>query len=998
MDARATLAALVLACGILALCGRRALAEVAGLRVTNDRGLDTSSIPRIVEQVVKPGMTDQEKAVALWRFACDYNFFWPAPYEPPREDFFAYGVVFDPLKLLNVYGYAYCFQHRSIVEALWEEAGLEARTDGIAGHCIAEVFYDGQYHYLDSSQKCYCLLPDGQTIASRDQVADNPLDLMVYQARPSDPYLPGSAHALLTFEDRHLLAGLFFYHDFYAQHHLVRGSHSMNLTVPTASRLTWHWQGVGKWRQRTPADLDYELKNMAHYNPYDGPFQRGAAQAAAAQTAQPGAGVPRPGGGATYSNVVFRLHPDLAAPEELNEVLVGSANVAVKDRALATVTKGAGHADLRVRLPYVICGWPTVLEPNGKPSGAAVVSGRAVLGAGGALRLLVSVDEGVSWTEVWRTDQPGTSDISVDLSTWLDGRYAFRLRFAFDGPAGAVRVTDLALDVNTQAAQMPLPALKPGPNRITLDLGDQTEVMEFFPELKTQEDLLRYAIEVKDLRMSKYYIEPPSGGTGEATFRVTAPAGRELAWLLVGGIMRTSNPAHPDEFIEIAVSAGVPTDFKTVWTSDVPPEIEHWQYEVDHRVDLPAGTREAFVRYRLNRLDEGALGVPRIVAHYRRPQPATLPDGVRLTYAWRENGRSKTHEQVVTTFPFTYTIDVPADATVEMDTLTLAPERPNRAAIGDAAPAFTQPPPLTRRDFSDHALIADLRGALIRIREQPELDTFIDIFRTSKHTLLRSQTLPVIAMVGLKSDPVRAEKALAEFKRDPDKDLAEKAGKTLDRFYALQSDDVQVTALRDPRAGRRAIAAAVLGLRRVTTARDVLAPLLGDESESVRRAAALALARLGDDRAVPVLVAQMGQAGTPVPTTKPDERPPTERELRAAQIPCAIALCALGDRRGADLVEQVLASPDRYHRYAVIDGLGDVAGAKAEAYLLRAVADPWPYVRRAAITWLARFGGQAALDAIRRQAKAEPVVWVRSEIAHAARRIQSRLDAVKPKG
>jgi len=968
----------VLAAAVL-LGGGLAMAEVAGLKITTDRRIDTSSVRRIVEQVVKPGMTDRQKAVALWRFASDYNYFYPVPWEPPRDDMFATGVVNDVMKLINVYGYAYCFQHRSILEALWEEAGLEARSGGIHGHSIPAVFYDGQYHYLDSSQQCYCVLPDGRTIASRDQVAEDPMGLMVHQKHPSDPYLPGAPRALLTFEDRHVLAGLFFLHDFYNQHDKFRTAHSMGLTLPAGARMTWHWRGLGKWRQKSPKG-DWEMRHFGHYNPYDGPVERG--------------------GSRTYANAVYRFRPDLATgADELIEALVAAENLGLTRGAVTNATRGRAVADLRVRLPYVICGWPTVLEPKGKPTGAAVVSGRAQCLTGGRVALLLSLDEGLTYTEVWRLDTPRYTNFAVDVSPLVDGRYAFRLRIVLSGPAGAARIEDLAIDVNTQAAQLPLPALVPGRNRITIDLGDRTKVMERNRPFKSLKALRRAAHEVKNLRVERGYLRPKKGETGEVTFRIAAPAGHDLTGLSVGGTMRTGDDPPPDESIEIFVAAGRASGFKPVWAADIPPDIEHWCYEVDEPVTLPAGARVAYVKYRIRRMASAAVAVPRIVAHYRRRGETFPPDGLRVRYAWRENGQPRSHEQVVKTAPFTYTITVPKDATVKMDRLEVEAVRPGRAPIGEGHRLFVKRPALHRRDFRDPVSVPALRQGLARIRRKPDLDTFIDLFKTSKHPLLRTQLAAVVAYVGAESDPEGAEAVLIEAAKGTDEQVAKRAKKALPRLYRALPDAAQLAALKHAKAARRVIAVEVLTARRVPGTADAIAPLLSDRAASVRRATALALARLGDGRAVPVLVELMEKAGSgkdgkgvgPSDAKGSDAISGTRYvEVLRARLPFAVSLFALDDRRGDVDIERALTCRDRYHRHDAARLLSEIAGPKAERLLMRALRDEWAYVRRAAIVGLARHGGPSALTAVQRLAETDPVVWVRSEAAHAVRRIARR--------
>ncbi|MDD4890028.1 MAG: transglutaminase domain-containing protein, partial [Phycisphaerae bacterium] len=121
-------------------------------RLTSEHVVDCSTIESIVAGVIKPEMTPRQKAEAVYEFVRQYRWHWTPAREGDRRDDYEYGVVSDPVKLLNVYGYGYCFQTGPLLEALYQAVGLEARVFGISGHTICEVYYEIAYHYYDSDQ------------------------------------------------------------------------------------------------------------------------------------------------------------------------------------------------------------------------------------------------------------------------------------------------------------------------------------------------------------------------------------------------------------------------------------------------------------------------------------------------------------------------------------------------------------------------------------------------------------------------------------------------------------------------------------------------------------------------------------------------------------------------------------------------------------------------------------------------------------------------------
>jgi hypothetical protein len=76
----------------------------------------------------------------------------------------------DVLKVLNVYGYTLCGNEAHLINDLWKAAGLTPRRGYPVGHVVSEVFYDGDYHLLDSDEHVICLERDNKTIASCTEV------------------------------------------------------------------------------------------------------------------------------------------------------------------------------------------------------------------------------------------------------------------------------------------------------------------------------------------------------------------------------------------------------------------------------------------------------------------------------------------------------------------------------------------------------------------------------------------------------------------------------------------------------------------------------------------------------------------------------------------------------------------------------------------------------------------------------------------------------------
>src|SRR5262249_32142130 len=120
---------------------------VSHVKVLSDKVPDVSSLEAWRKSFLKDGMTDQEKALAVWRSTVMFQHQDSPPYEYLHHE----EVVQDPLKIFNVYGYSFCSVASCDIECLARYAGLRARGWGILQHSVPEVYWDGAWHLLDAS-------------------------------------------------------------------------------------------------------------------------------------------------------------------------------------------------------------------------------------------------------------------------------------------------------------------------------------------------------------------------------------------------------------------------------------------------------------------------------------------------------------------------------------------------------------------------------------------------------------------------------------------------------------------------------------------------------------------------------------------------------------------------------------------------------------------------------------------------------------------------------
>jgi hypothetical protein len=127
---------------------------------------DFRSLEKIVARAVVPGMTDGEKARALWWQEVQHRFHL----EGDNDE------LLDPVKVFNVYGHNTCGNDSICLAGLWRKAGFKVAPARLVGHCVTQVTYDGAWHLMDGDMQSIYLLRDNETVAGeQDLVRDHDL-------------------------------------------------------------------------------------------------------------------------------------------------------------------------------------------------------------------------------------------------------------------------------------------------------------------------------------------------------------------------------------------------------------------------------------------------------------------------------------------------------------------------------------------------------------------------------------------------------------------------------------------------------------------------------------------------------------------------------------------------------------------------------------------------------------------------------------------------------
>ncbi len=380
---------------------------------------DTRNLQSIVNSIVKPGMSDKEKARRIWEYEINNRF-----HATTQDD-----EVADVVKRVNVYGYTLCYDESKDISDLWRAAGLKVRKGYPTGHSLAEVYYDGGWHELDSDESIISLLRDNESIASESQiVADHDLMKRTHTygvLAPDDKLSDEGGAALIYWEGER--SG--------EQPSLTR--HNMDFTLRPGEAITWAWNPAGLYHasqyHSDPGSTDLEQWNkrwrvIAHV--MDGEM--------------------------TYA-------PDLSEKSTLQ--YLRTEGVQLRDPGQfgngLYLTGSTGNVDVPVKSSYPVVGGRLEVELARQNLRSDEIA------------ISISFDEGKTWNDVQTSWASDYDRMYVDLNPFFPkkgpARYAYILRFTLRSPSKTpeVGLKGLYLRSTLEMAPLAMPGVVLGENKFT---------------------------------------------------------------------------------------------------------------------------------------------------------------------------------------------------------------------------------------------------------------------------------------------------------------------------------------------------------------------------------------------------------------------------------------------------------------------------------------------------------------------------------------------------
>jgi len=131
--------------GLLGMSARAAGGAVVDPHVATDRSVDCRTVDSILKSLVKDGMTDEQKVLAVFHWIRRLIYHG----DGPRE--YAYNFH----NMIHIYGHGSCLRQTTPMWVLLKRLGYTCRNWAVGGHHLIQVHYGGQWHLLDPHMNFY---------------------------------------------------------------------------------------------------------------------------------------------------------------------------------------------------------------------------------------------------------------------------------------------------------------------------------------------------------------------------------------------------------------------------------------------------------------------------------------------------------------------------------------------------------------------------------------------------------------------------------------------------------------------------------------------------------------------------------------------------------------------------------------------------------------------------------------------------------------------------
>ncbi|HYF52261.1 MAG TPA: hypothetical protein VEJ63_22830 [Planctomycetota bacterium] len=577
-------------------------------RVVGTQRADFTSLRSLLDSPPFAGKTGEDLILAIYDYftsTVDGSYhFWPMDERAAAPQLRR--TLYDPLKMINAYGFMVCGQQSTFLYALYREAGFPARQFGVPGHSLCEVFYDGRWHILDVDMWTWFRTPEGH-IASAYELATNASQLILENNNRSNP---------CNLPDRKLEDYTRMYASAETHDGEVKGiwphwgmrAHTMDFYLRPGESMSRSQTHTGRFHmpQSWKPLMSQYASEWKHGQPHEryAPFR-------------------------TFGNGTWTYAPNLSARyRDFSAGVWEHSNIKQTDAGLESPST-EGVAVFRVLSPYPFCGRPDW-------SGEKITSRDGVwleCVSQGAVRAEISTAEG-GWQSV------EIAGGRADITALMDGRYESLIRFTLQPGA---RLSSFKFHGYTMTAPMSVPRLVEGRNPMQLRSLDQhhlrTEPWSRVVDFRSSADFNAQRVTIQRGKTQPYVsgwnsIAPTGSEPVSVSAKFTAPAGRKFAWIYGLASVREGPADAPPRRALLEWSP----DGETWWPLGaiaLPNTPLQWDASVDGSAVWTVPLSEVHLRVTS---DTAVTGLE-FYGHLDIPNPHS--GEIQVVHRWTEKGASK---------------------------------------------------------------------------------------------------------------------------------------------------------------------------------------------------------------------------------------------------------------------------------------------------------------------------------------------------------------------
>ena len=425
-------------------------ADVVNPRLVVNGRRDWFSADDILAGVLEPGMTEAEKAMAIWGFTASFEVQAHDNNRRVGPAYTAVGTETDntdtshpsrntfkeranPVKAANAYYCSGCSLSAANFVVLCRHAGLIARAVWMSGldtfrnHCVGEVWYDGGWHLFDPERRAFFLEQDNTTVASYETLHRKPhVEVRTHNAGFASKGMKPHAGEYKRYYPPHIMP-------------VEQWLSTMALTLRPGETFVWRWGHDGKYRYGD------NVRKRSHLVPYH------------------------------LANGKLIYRPRLAGTAYLRGI--------VSDHNIQRTETPGGPTKLRPHVVRSLGSKDKVIESPPafvvyKVSAPYPIVGGLVGGKffrktdADACRISVSVHDS-NWTPVWSADRTGQVEAYVAVDGIMDPKnthaiYDYYVKFELRATSAPMDtwMTDLYIETDLQMAATALPSLSVGANKV----------------------------------------------------------------------------------------------------------------------------------------------------------------------------------------------------------------------------------------------------------------------------------------------------------------------------------------------------------------------------------------------------------------------------------------------------------------------------------------------------------------------------------------------------